>query len=517
MKRFAVVIGALAVAVSAVPAVAQENSIIIDLPEAVVEGDEGDVIQIWTEPVPAHLIGASCDGALQIDNNASTHPNNDLILMSGDDVVEIENVEAQAGVTIVLDETLGPLGETIVLSIRLGRQGISSTGFMLTLDCQPPVEPNPAIDIEKATNGEDADTPTGPQILVGDAVTWTYVVTNTGDVDLSNVTVTDDQGVAVTCPQDALTVGEAMTCTASGTAELGQYANIGTVTGVAPDESVVTDTDPSHYIGVETPVEPNPAIDIEKSTNGEDADTEAEAVNLFVGDAITWEYVVTNTGSVDLTSVVVTDDQGVAVSCPQDTLVVAETMTCTGTGVAVNTGTGTYANIGTVTGTAPDDSTVTDSDPSHYEATQVGPQGETPAIQIVKDPDSQSYTAVPATATWTITVTNIGTADLMNVTVTDARAPGCDRVIGDLAVGASTSYECSLSGITASLTNVAVVTGNDANGIIVTDDDDAIVEIELPPTGGQSQDLAIYGVLLLAAGAALIAPKRIRRNGALDA
>jgi len=41
---------------------------------------------------------------------------------------------------------------------------------------------NPSIDIEKATNGEDADNPTGPLIPVGDTVTWTYVVTNTGNV-----------------------------------------------------------------------------------------------------------------------------------------------------------------------------------------------------------------------------------------------------------------------------------------------------------------------------------------------
>ena len=50
----------------------------------------------------------------------------------------------------------------------------------------------PAIDIEKATNGEDADSPTGPYIIVGDLVTWTYNVTNTGNVPLVNVNVTDD-------------------------------------------------------------------------------------------------------------------------------------------------------------------------------------------------------------------------------------------------------------------------------------------------------------------------------------
>jgi hypothetical protein len=40
-----------------------------------------------------------------------------------------------------------------------------------------------------------------------------------------------------------------MTCTASGTATIGQYANIGTVDGYAQDETPVSDSDPSHYFG----------------------------------------------------------------------------------------------------------------------------------------------------------------------------------------------------------------------------------------------------------------------------
>ena len=38
------------------------------------------------------------------------------------------------------------------------------------------------IDIEKFTNGVDADDPAGAEIPVGDPVTWTYVVTNPGNV-----------------------------------------------------------------------------------------------------------------------------------------------------------------------------------------------------------------------------------------------------------------------------------------------------------------------------------------------
>ncbi|MCI0440522.1 MAG: hypothetical protein L0177_15525 [Chloroflexi bacterium] len=223
----------------------------------------------------------------------------------------------------------------------------------------------PAIDIEKATNGEDADSPTGPFIPVGGAVNWTYVVTNTGNVPLSNVAVTDDQGVVVTCPKDTLAVGESMTCTASGIAVAGQYANVGTTTGTDDSGTTVTDSDPSHYFGAA------PAIDIEKDTNGHDADTPTGPF-IPVGDPVFWTYEVTNTGNVPLNNVTVTDDQGVAVSCPKDTLAVGESMTCTASGVAVA---GQYANLGTTTGTDDSGTTVTDSDPSHYFGSEPPPAG----------------------------------------------------------------------------------------------------------------------------------------------
>jgi hypothetical protein len=90
----------------------------------------------------------------------------------------------------------------------------------------------PAIEIEKATNGIDADDPPGPYIHVGGAVIWTYNVTNIGTINLTTVGVIDNQGVVVTCPKTALLIGENMTCTAAGTATAGQYVNIGNASGV---------------------------------------------------------------------------------------------------------------------------------------------------------------------------------------------------------------------------------------------------------------------------------------------
>ena len=118
--------------------------------------------------------------------------------------------------------------------------------------CQPAAL---GVRIKKSTNGEDADSAPGPRLAVGSAVSWTYVVTNTGQVPLTSVAVTDDRGVPVSCPATTLAVGESMTCTGSGVATAGQYRNVGTVTANS-SAGAVTNSDASHYFG-ELPTTPD--------------------------------------------------------------------------------------------------------------------------------------------------------------------------------------------------------------------------------------------------------------------
>lgn len=125
----------------------------------------------------------------------------------------------------------------------------------------------PAIDIEKATNGEDADEPTGPHITVGEDVVWTYVVTNTGNVELTNIVVTDDEEGEIGTI-DSLAPGASETLTKTGTAEAGQYANIATVEGNFED-TTVSDSDPSHYFGT---VLPTGSVTINKIVVDDDGD-----------------------------------------------------------------------------------------------------------------------------------------------------------------------------------------------------------------------------------------------------
>ncbi|WP_406662422.1 PEF-CTERM sorting domain-containing protein [Methanolobus sp. ZRKC3] len=112
------------------------------------------------------------------------------------------------------------------------------------------------IDIEKLTLGTDgiwydADVAPGPEIPVGDPVQWKYVVTNTGDITLVEIKVTDDQ-IGQIGTIDDLGANGVVEFTVTSTAESGQYVNVGTVEAV--DEVVgllISDTDSSHYFGIE--------------------------------------------------------------------------------------------------------------------------------------------------------------------------------------------------------------------------------------------------------------------------
>jgi uncharacterized repeat protein (TIGR01451 family) len=347
---------------------------------------------------------------------------------------------------------------------------------------------DPNIDIEKLTNGNDADDANGfdvPLIAPGDTVTWTYVVTNTGNVpfDAAEVEVTDDQFAAtgVTPLFDIssddgsdgiLSPGEQWLYTATMPAEnlassssgvtivdgcdpassgngRETYENIGTV--VAGSE---TDEDPSHYCNP-----PEPGIDIEKLTNGNQADgaNDNDVPQIAPGDTVTWTYQVTNTGEVPfaLEDVDVSDDQpgvdpvfdptsddGDNILSPGEqwlytATLPAENLIESTSGATIVDGcdpgdTGltrrTYENTGTVVA-----GENTDFDPSHY----CNPPD--PGIAIEKltngnDADGANDVDVPVIApgnvvVWTYRVTNTGNVSfaLEDVTVTDDQ-PGVSPV-----------------------------------------------------------------------------------------
>ena len=214
----------------------------------------------------------------------------------------------------------------------------------------------------------------------------------------------------------------------------------------------------------EKPLVIRPHISISKSP---------DAQTILIGQTANFTITVTNDGASTLTNVVVTDAlapgcartsadiPGLASMAPGATI----TYTCTLANV-----TASFTNIAIATGTPPLGPPVSAQDTAAV--TAVAPATH-PAITIVKNPKSQTVTR-GGTANFTITVTNTGDVALTNVTVSDPLSPNCNRTIGTLAPGASTSYTCTRANVTANFTNVAVASGT-AGGTTVTAQDTAPV------------------------------------------
>ncbi|MBP7110380.1 MAG: hypothetical protein KBB09_02260, partial [Firmicutes bacterium] len=103
---------------------------------------------------------------------------------------------------------------------------------------------NPSIDIEKLVNEQDADTAPGVMVVVGDAVTFKFIVTNTGNTTLNNVTITDDTYGSIATIA-SLAPGAFQTFTLNKYAEEYQHTNIATVT----TNEGATDSDAGNYYG----------------------------------------------------------------------------------------------------------------------------------------------------------------------------------------------------------------------------------------------------------------------------
>jgi len=117
---------------------------------------------------------------------------------------------------------------------------------------------NPKIAINKVTvyGSTKGD---GLSIVAGSSISWEYTVTNTGNVGISNLSVSDNiSGVTpVYQSGDAnnnstLDVGENWLYKATGTAIAGNYNNIGTANG-SFNGTPVNATDPSSYTGFPGP------------------------------------------------------------------------------------------------------------------------------------------------------------------------------------------------------------------------------------------------------------------------
>ena len=309
--------------------------------------------------------------------------------------------------------------------------------------------PQPDIGVNKQTNSTDDECPV---ILVGENVTWTYTVQNNGNLALSNVVITDDNGTPLDDTDDfnpdavlgadmvhnigdtnndgILDLTETWQYTYSGTAQAGDYDNIATVSGdwaFAESSGTVTGVEEDCYYGA------TPSIAIRKLTNG----TDDTCPVILVGETVTWTYNITNTGDIALSNVLVSDDNGTPGNTGDDffanpvlsggfnigdinqdnLLDLTEEWQFTYTGTALA---GEYTNIATVTGDATDDFQNVQTADANEDDCYFGAD---PAIAIVKmtngTDDLCPVVTVGSTVTWTYNITNAGNVGLTNIIVSD--------------------------------------------------------------------------------------------------
>jgi uncharacterized repeat protein (TIGR01451 family) len=309
----------------------------------------------------------------------------------------------------------------------------------------------------------------------GEIITYTYTVTNTGNVTLHGITVTDDRvPPPITCQLTTLAPGQSTTCESVYTVteadlDAGEITNTATATGFPPTGPSVSDTDmdTDHAIY-------RPGIQL-----GKNAFPTQYAVP---GEVITYTYTVINTGNVTLTGVTVTDSRVGPVSCPLDVLGPGASMTCTGTHTitAADVAAGHVTDTATATGHPPVGPPVTGSDSKTIHAIQ------RPGIQIRKIASPATYSAAGQTIAFTYLVVNTGTNILTDITVTDSKISGLVRCMTIMLVpGASTTCHAAYTTTNADMeaghaTDVATATGHPPTGPPVTDRDEVVITEILP-------------------------------------
>ena len=359
-------------------------------------------------------------------------------------------------------------------------------------ETEDPLNFRAEIDIEKKTNGFDADTPTGPDIPQGAPVTWTYEVTNTGDVWLNNIGVTDNPLGAITNRIDDgdgdlyLQPGETWIYQATGTAQLGQYMNTGTATGdpVYNDGTPVdgvdspTDSDDSHYFGIFP-------IDVEVSIVKKTNDLDNQNPTIAEGGVVTWTYMVTNDGNIDINEgdISVSDNIEGAVTNIIDkgdgdgVLAQGETWTYQLTGTAQA---GQYDNTGSVNASATDEfgnsDSDTDSEPDGYNGVNVD-------VEIIKKTNgldnANATVPIGSPVTWTYEVTNNGTIGIAeaDVSVSDSVEGPVTTIIdkgnndSTLDIGETWTYELTGTAQAGNYTNDGTVEASFTDEFGNTDSD----------------------------------------------
>ncbi|MFH8474747.1 hypothetical protein [Streptomyces sp. NPDC018000] len=340
--------------------------------------------------------------------------------------------------------------------------------------------PSPSVSVKKTAD---------PQTVkaAGETITYSFVLTNTGNVELKDLAVkeTSFSGTGTPpvaqCPDGPLAPGKSATCTATYTVtqediDAGSLENTATGTGILPDGGDPVESPPSEA-KVSSP--PEPDLTVVKSGKTE------KPGELVVGEKVGYEFVVTNTGNVTLKDVKVIEGEFTGtgklsdVVCPAEagSLAPGASVTCKASYevTQADVDAGSIKNSATSTGTPPGGTEPPVSPPSEVTV----PAPSKPDLKVVKSATTEKpgELVVGEKVSYEFVVTNTGNVTLKDVKVIEGEFTGtgklsdvvCPAEAASLAPGASVtckaSYEVTQADVDAgSIKNSATSTGTPPGG-----------------------------------------------------
>lgn len=304
-----------------------------------------------------------------------------------------------------------------------------------------------------------------PYYVVGSTITYNIEVTNTGNITLDDVVITDDNADIGTCvpanPVASLAPNSTITCSAShivSDLDISAgliYINTATVEGFFGGKSYTDESsvetplhipgcmdetainyDPTATIDDESCIAPAPAILLEKVVN--------PGSYGVVGAVLGYTYTVTNEGNVPVTGLTVEDDK-TSVTCSTTTIAVGASTTCT----ASYTIKQTDLDAGSVINLAEAKAYYGEYEvSSNASATATANAG--PALFVAKTVTSAGPYVTGSTIAYNLVITNTGNLTLANVTVADPKA----AIIGTCSAASlapAASFTCSASHVVSAL------------------------------------------------------------------
>ena len=378
------------------------------------------------------------------------------------DVIEGECVTNTASATVYLPQD----GE--------GQSTVLAEDTDSVVEC---VTLSPAIDIVKEANPTSVD-------LAGDVINYTLTVTNTGNVILNDVSVSDPltgllQNLGTMAPGEVRTIETSYTVTQENM-DSGSILNVASVTGTSNKEVTVTDQDDATVEAVR-----NPSIDLNKTVDLESVSKEGIVLNYTLE--------VTNTGNVTLSSGNLVDPK-TGLSLPNITLAPGEmksfSTTYTVTLEDILSGQ-PILNVATVNAVDAVSGT-----PVQAQSQATVNVNLTPEIQIVKTANKSEVSEIGDQIVYTLVVTNTGTAPLQNVIVSDPMLDfeeNIDLLLPGQVLEYTIAYTITEDDILGeTLVNIANVKGTSIKGETVSDEDSVSIGISDNPIIANDDDFGTY-------------------------